>query len=373
MTDHITPADNTAAVPTGFSTKDYYYDLPERLIAQTPAEQRDHSRLMVLDRKTGEFKHRIFHDILDYLHPGDVLVVNDSKVIPARIYGKKIAENSSVAVEFLLLKQVEEDVWEVLLHPGRRLKPGAAVSFGDGILRADIVETVEDGNRIVRFTYDKEKYRTLYAVLDEIGNMPLPPYITHKLEDKSRYQTVYANEEGSAAAPTAGLHFTPELLDEIRAKGITVVPVMLHVGLGTFRPVKVDDVREHVMHAEYFSVSEEAADIINRAKAEGRRIVAVGTTSVRTLESVTDDNGIVHPIHGETRIFIYPGYRFRCVDCLITNFHLPESTLLMLISALSSRETVLSAYAEAIREEYRFFSFGDAMFITDDLTEDGSR
>ncbi len=354
----------------GYSTKDYYYDLPEALIAQTPTPERDHSRLMVLNRTTGEYKHRIFHDILSYLHKGDVLVVNDSKVIPARIFGKKIAENSTVAVEFLLLRQIEEDVWEVLLHPGRRLKPGAAVSFGDGILRADILETVEDGNRIVRFTYDKETYKTLYAVLDEIGNMPLPPYITHKLEDKTRYQTVYANEEGSAAAPTAGLHFTPELLDAIRAKGVTIVPVMLHVGLGTFRPVKVDHVRDHVMHAEYFSVSEEAAETINRAKAEGRRIVAVGTTSVRTLESATDENGILHPMHGETRIFIYPGYKFRCVDCLITNFHLPESTLLMLISALASRETVLRAYEEAIRERYRFFSFGDAMFITDDISED---
>ncbi len=354
----------------GYSTKDYYYELPEELIAQTPAAERDRSRLMVLDRYTGEYKHRIFHDILDYLHAGDVLVINDSKVIPARIFGKKIAENSTVAVEFLLLKQIREDVWEVLLHPGRRLKPGAAVSFGEGILRADILETVEDGNRIVRFTYDKETYKTLYAVLDEIGNMPLPPYITHKLEDKTRYQTVYANEEGSAAAPTAGLHFTPALLEEIRAKGVTIVPVMLHVGLGTFRPVKVDNVRDHVMHAEYFSVSEEAAEAINRAKAEGRRIVAVGTTSVRTLESATDENGIIHPVHGETRIFIYPGYKFRCVDCLITNFHLPESTLLMLISALSTREGVLRAYEEAIRERYRFFSFGDAMFITNDTTED---
>ncbi len=345
------------------STKDFFYELPERLIAQEPSAKRDESRLMVLDKKTGHLEHRIFRDILDYLQPGDVLVINDSKVIPARIYGKKIAENSSVAVEFLLLRQQAEDVWEVLLHPGRRLKPGAAVSFGDGILRADILETVADGNRIVRFTYDKNRYKTLYEVLDEIGNMPLPPYITKKLEDRSRYQTVYANEEGSAAAPTAGLHFTPELLDAIRQKGIEIVPVMLHVGLGTFRPVKVDNVRDHVMHAEYFSVSQEAADTVNRAKAEGRRIIAVGTTSVRTLESAADENGVLHAIRADTRIFIYPGYRFRCVDALITNFHLPESTLLMLISAFSSREIILSAYEEAIRREYRFFSFGDAMFI----------
>lgn len=355
---------------TILSTKDFYYDLPPELIAQTPAEKRDASRLMVLNRNTGERQHRIFHDIIDYLTPGDVLVINDSKVIPARIYGKKISENSNVSVEFLLLKQIDEDVWEVLLHPGRRLKPGAAVSFGGDILRADILETVEDGNRIVRFTYDKEKYQTLYAVLDEIGNMPLPPYITHKLEDKSRYQTVYAKEEGSAAAPTAGLHFTPQLLEDIRKKGITIVPVMLHVGLGTFRPVKVDNVKEHVMHAEYFSVSEEAAQTINTAKAEGRRIIAVGTTSVRTLESAADENGIVHAAHGETRIFIYPGYQFRVVDCLITNFHLPESTLLMLVSALTSKEMMLDAYKEAIREQYRFFSFGDAMFITDRLTKE---
>ncbi|MBR5870947.1 MAG: tRNA preQ1(34) S-adenosylmethionine ribosyltransferase-isomerase QueA [Clostridia bacterium] len=347
------------------STKDFYYDLPPHLIAQTPSPDRDGSRLMLLDRNTGAVKHHIFRDIIDYLQPGDVLVLNESKVIPARIYGKKIAENSTVAVEFLLLKQVDEDVWEVLLHPGRRLKPGAAVSFGDGILRADILETVEDGNRIVRFTYDRERYHNLYEVLDEIGNMPLPPYITAKLEDRSRYQTVYAKHEGSAAAPTAGLHFTPALLDRIREKGVEIVPVMLHVGLGTFRPVKVDNVEEHVMHAEYFSVSEEAAEKVNRAKAEGRRIIAVGTTSVRTLESATDENGVLHAMSGDTRIFIYPGYRFRCVDCLITNFHLPESTLLMLISALTSREIVLDAYAEAIREEYRFFSFGDAMFITD--------
>ncbi|MBO5649205.1 MAG: tRNA preQ1(34) S-adenosylmethionine ribosyltransferase-isomerase QueA [Clostridia bacterium] len=348
---------------TPLSTKDFYYDLPERLIAQTPAKNRDESRLMVLDRKTGSYRHKIFRDILDELHPGDVLVFNESKVIPARIYGTKISENSTVRVEFLLLKQMEEDVWEVLLHPGRRLKPGAAVSFGDGVLRADILETVEDGNRIVRFSYDRSRYKNLYEVLDEIGNMPLPPYITEKLEDRSRYQTVYAKHEGSAAAPTAGLHFTTALLEALRAKGVETVFVTLHVGLGTFRPVKVDNVEDHVMHAEFFSVSREAAETINRARSEGRRIIAVGTTSVRTLESAADENGILHAVQGDTRIFIYPGYRFRCVDALITNFHLPESTLLMLISALASRQTVMNAYAEAIREEYRFFSFGDAMLI----------
>ncbi len=351
------------AQDASLSTKDFYYDLPEERIAQTPMEPRDASRLMILDRHTGKTEHKIFHDIIDELVPGDVLVINDSKVIPARIYGKKIAENSTVNVEFLLLRQVEEDIWEVLLHPGRRLKPGAAVSFGDGILRADILETVADGNRIVRFTYDRAIYQNIYCVLDVIGSMPLPPYITKKLEDKNRYQTVYANESGSAAAPTAGLHFTKELLARIREKGVEIVPVMLHVGLGTFRPVKVDNVREHVMHAEYYSVSEEAASAINAAKARGSRVICVGTTSVRTLESATDGNGVVHASHGDTRIFIYPGYRFRAVDALITNFHLPESTLLMLVSALASREIVLQAYEEAIREGYRFFSFGDAMFI----------
>ena len=357
---------------SSLTTKDFWYDLPEELIAQTPSPERDGSRLMVLDRETGAWQHRVFRDIIEYLHPGDVLVINDSKVIPARLYGKKVAENSTVDVEFLLLRQQETDVWEVLLHPGRRLKPGAAVSFGDGILRADILETVADGNRIVRFSYDKSVFHNVYEVLDRIGSMPLPPYIKKKLEDKNRYQTVYAKEEGSAAAPTAGLYFTEALLDRIRAKGVDVVPVMLHVGLGTFRPVKVDNVRDHVMHAEYISVSEEAANRINAAKAAGGRIVAVGTTSVRTLESAADEKGIIHPIHGDTAIFIYPGYRFRAVDCLITNFHLPESTLLMLISALAGKEKIFAAYAEAIRERYRFFSFGDAMFITNDSVPDGT-
>ncbi len=354
---------------TTLTTADFAYDLPPELIAQTPSATRDGCRLMVLDRKTGNIEHHIFHDIIDMLHEGDVLVLNDSKVIPARIFGTKLyvngetAPETPVAVEFLLLRQIETDVWEVLLHPGRRLKPGASVSFSDGLLHADILKTVEDGNRIVRFSYDKTRFSNLYEVLDIIGSMPLPPYITKKLEDRDRYQTVYANEEGSAAAPTAGLHFTNELLDAIRAKGVKVVPVMLHVGLGTFRPVKVDNVKDHVMHAEYFSVSEEAASIINEAKASGHRIVACGTTSVRTLESAADENGIVHAMHGDTQIFIYPGYRFRAVDALITNFHLPESTLLMLVSALSSREIIMHAYEEAVKEQYQFFSFGDAMFI----------
>lgn len=354
---------------TSLTTSDFAYNLPEELIAQTPSETRDGCRLMVLDRKTGEIEHRVFHEIVDMLHEGDVLVLNDSKVIPARIFGTKLYENGEtapstpLAVEFLLLRQIENDVWEVLLHPGRRLKPGAAVTFSDGLLRADIIKTVEDGNRIVRFSYDKAKFSSLYEVLDIIGSMPLPPYITKKLEDRDRYQTVYANERGSAAAPTAGLHFTRELLDTIRQKGVKIVPVMLHVGLGTFRPVKVDNVKDHVMHAEYFSVSEEAARVINEAKAQGHRIVACGTTSVRTLESATDENGTVHAMHGDTRIFIYPGYKFRAVDALITNFHLPESTLLMLVSALSSREIIMHAYEEAVKERYQFFSFGDAMLI----------
>ena len=348
---------------TTLTTRDFDYDLPKELIAQTPMTPRDASRLMVLNRETKTIEHHIFRDVIDYLREGDVLVINDSKVIPARIYGKKISTDAQVTVEFLLLRQIETDVWEVLLHPGRRLKPGAAVAFGDGILRADIHETVADGNRIVRFSYDREKFSTLFEVLDIIGNMPLPPYITEKLEDKNRYQTVYANEAGSAAAPTAGLHFTKELLERIREKGIRIAPVMLHVGLGTFRPVKVDNVEDHVMHSEYFSVSRESADIINSARAAGGRVIAVGTTSVRTLESASDENGILHPIHGDTSIFIYPGYRFKMVDALITNFHLPESTLLMLISAFADKEYIFRAYEEAIREKYRFFSFGDAMLI----------
>ena len=346
-------------IKTDLTTKDFYYDLPPELIAQHPSEVRDASRLMVIDRRTGELEHKIFHDVIDYLNPGDVLVINNSKVIPARLYGVK--EGTGAEIEFVLLRQHSLDRWEVMVRPGRRVKPGTSIIFGDGLLRADVTEVLEGGNRMVEFVYDKKS--NIYDILDKIGNMPLPPYITERLADKSRYQTVYAKTEGSAAAPTAGLHFTDELLDRIRAKGIAVVPVMLHVGLGTFRPVKVDSITDHVMHSEYFSVSEEAAAEINARRAAGGRVVAVGTTSCRTLESVADDNGIIHPMHGDTGIFIYPGYRFKAVDALITNFHLPESTLLMLVSAFASREIMMNAYHEAIEQRYRFFSFGDACLI----------
>jgi len=347
-------------VPTTLTTKDFYYDLPEELIAQHPSEIRDMSKLLTIDRKTGELGHKVFHDIIDYLNPGDVLVINNSKVIPARLYGVK--EGTGAEIEFVLLRQHELDSWEVMVRPGRRVKPGSTIIFGEGLLRAEVNEILEGGNRMVKFVYDHSA-GSIYDLLDKIGSMPLPPYITERLADKSRYQTVYAKTEGSAAAPTAGLHFTEELLEKIKAKGIAVAPVMLHVGLGTFRPVKVDDLTEHVMHTEYFSVSEDSAKLINERRAAGGRIIAVGTTSCRTLESVTDDTGIVHPMHGDTGIFIYPGYKFKAVDALITNFHLPESTLLMLVSAFSSREIMLNAYETAIRERYRFFSFGDACFL----------
>ncbi len=347
-------------IPTELTTKDFFYNLPEELIAQHPSEVRDRSRLLTIDRKTGELSHEIFHDIIDHLNPEDVLVINNSKVIPARLYGVK--EGTGAEIEFVLLRQHELDSWEVMVRPGRRVKPGSVIIFGDGLLRAEVNEILEGGNRMVRFLYDHGK-GSIYDLLDKIGSMPLPPYITERLADKSRYQTVYAKTEGSAAAPTAGLHFTEELLDAIRKKGVAVVPVMLHVGLGTFRPVKVDSLTDHVMHSEYFSVSEESAKIINERRAAGGRIIAVGTTSCRTLESVTDDNGIVHAMHGDTGIFIYPGYKFKAVDALITNFHLPESTLLMLVSAFSSRDIMLNAYETAIKERYRFFSFGDACFI----------
>ena len=347
-------------IATELTTKDFYYDLPQELIAQHPSEVRDMSRLMTIDRRTGELSHKIFHDIVDLINPEDVLVINNSKVIPARLYGKKA--DTGIEVEFVLLRQHSLDHWEVMVRPGRRVKPGTTIIFGDGLLRADILETVDGGNRMVAFDYDHAN-GNIYDILDKIGNMPLPPYITEKLADKSRYQTVYAKTEGSAAAPTAGLHFTEELLDKIRAKGTAIVPVMLHVGLGTFRPVKVDAIRDHEMHSEYFSVSAEAADEINRRRAGGGRIIAVGTTSCRTLESVADDAGIIHPHEGDTGIFIYPGYKFKAVDALITNFHLPESTLLMLVSAFSSREIMLDAYKTAIEMKYRFFSFGDACFI----------
>lgn len=346
-------------IETDLTTKDFYYDLPEELIAQHPSKIRDMSKLMVVDRSTGEFEDKIFHDIIDYLNPGDTLVINNSKVIPARLYGDKA--DTGVKVEFVLLKQHELDRWEVMVRPGRRVKPGTSIIFGDGLLRADVIETVDGGNRIVQFFYDKSQ--TIYDILDRIGSMPLPPYITEKLEDKSRYQTVYAKTEGSAAAPTAGLHFTTELLDRIREKGVAVVPVMLHVGLGTFRPVKVDSITDHVMHSEYFSVSEEAAKTINSRKAAGGRTIAVGTTSCRVLESVAGDDGKIKAMDGDTGIFIYPGYKFKAVDALITNFHLPESTLLMLVSALAGRDLIMKAYKTAIEKKYHFFSFGDAMLI----------
>ena len=349
-------------VKTDLKTADFYYDLPEELIAQHPMEKRDTSRLMVLDRAAGTLAHRHFYDILDYLREGDVLVINDSKVIPARLYGY-VEGRPEAKIELLLLRQRALDTWETLVKPGKRARVGARLVFGDGLLTAIVKEIVEEGNRLIAFEYDREKHENIYSILHEIGMMPLPPYITERLEDKSRYQTVYAREEGSAAAPTAGLHFTPELLARVKEKGVAIAPVMLHVGLGTFRPVKVDKLDEHVMHTEFISVSEESAKLINERRAAGGRVIAVGTTSCRTLESVTDEKGIVHPVCGDTGIFIYPGYRFKAVDALITNFHLPESTLVMLVSAFYNREAVLEAYRTAVTEKYRFFSFGDAMLI----------
>lgn len=350
--------------PTGLKTSDFFFELPEALIAQHPTERRDDARLMVLDRKTGGISHRIFRDITDYLRPGDVLVVNDSKVIPARIYGKKIREDGTDAdAECLLLRQRSLDVWETIVRPGKRLKKGARIRFGDGLLEGVVDEVTDDGNRIIAFEYDKSGGRNLYSILDEIGRMPLPPYITEELKNNSDYQTVYAREEGSAAAPTAGLHFTEELLEKIRGMGVEIAPVMLHVGLGTFRPVKADSITDHVMHSEFFTVTEESAEKINRARAHGGRIVAVGTTSCRTLESASDEHGVVHAMCDDTGIFIYPGYRFKAVDMLVTNFHLPESTLVMLVSAFADRGTVMNAYKTAVEEKYRFFSFGDAMLI----------
>ena len=339
-------------------TSDFDYELPEELIAQTPVEPRDHSRLLVYRRKDGQIEHKHFYDIIDYLNPGDALVINETKVIPARLLGVK--EDTGVPVEVLLLRRQNATDWEALVRPGRRLRPGTVCSFGDGLLRCEVLGNVEEiGGRIVRFRCDG----VFEEVLDRLGEMPLPPYIHEKLQDASRYQTVYAKQEGSAAAPTAGLHFTPELLDRIRAKGITVVPVLLHVGLGTFRPVKVENAEEHVMHSEFCQVSPEAADTLNRIRRDGGRIVCVGTTSVRTLETMADDAGVIHPGARDTAIFIYPGVRIKAVDALITNFHLPQSTLLMLVSALTGREEALRVYREAVQERYRFFSFGDAMFI----------
>ncbi len=347
---------------TDLKTSDFFYDLPEERIAQHPMEQRDHSRLMVIDRKSGNIEHKHFYDIIDYIHPEDVLVINDSKVIPARLYGH-VEGREDASIELLLLRTRGLDTWETLVKPGKRAKIGNRLVFGDGLLYGEIIDIVEEGNRIVKFDYDHSEHSNVYEILHKIGLMPLPPYITERLSDISRYQTVYAKDEGSAAAPTAGLHFTPQLLKKIQDKGCAIVPVMLHVGLGTFRPVKADRIDEHIMHTEFISVSEESAKIINERKAAGGRIIAVGTTSCRTLESVADDNGIIHPISGDTGIFIYPGYKFKAVDALITNFHLPESTLLMLVSAFYSREKILEAYTTAVEKEYRFFSFGDAMFI----------
>lgn len=336
---------------------DFYFDLPGELIAQDPLEDRASSRLMFLDKNTGEIEHHIFREITDYLNPGDCLVLNNTKVIPARLWGKKA--ETGAGIEVLLLKRKENDVWETLVKPGKKARPGTVIEFGDGLLKAEVLEIVEEGNRLIRFAYDG----IFEEVLDQLGEMPLPPYITHKLQDKNRYQTVYAKYEGSAAAPTAGLHFTPELLQQIEQKGVSIAYVTLHVGLGTFRPVKEDNVLNHHMHSEYYEISQEAADLINQAKEQGGRVICVGTTSTRTIESAADEQGKLHACSGNTEIFIYPGYRFKVLDALITNFHLPESTLVMLVSALAGREQVLHAYAEAVKERYRFFSFGDAMFI----------
>lgn len=342
---------------TALKKSDFFYELPQELIAQDPLADRSASRLLVLHRDSGKTEHRVFTDIKTFLHAGDCLVLNNTKVIPARLMGKKA--ETGAAVELLLLKRREKDVWETLVRPGKKCRQGAKLVFGEGLLTAEILETVEEGNRLVRFSYDG----IFEEVLDKLGEMPLPPYITHKLADKNRYQTVYAKYEGSAAAPTAGLHFTKELLEEIEGMGIRTAYVTLHVGLGTFRPVKADNILEHHMHSEYYEVSEEAAEKINRTKAEGGRIICVGTTSCRTVESAAGEDGRVSAGCGNTEIFIYPGYRFKVLDALITNFHLPESTLVMLVSALAGREQVLAAYEEAVREKYRFFSFGDAMLI----------
>lgn len=342
---------------------DFYFDLPEELIAQDPLEDRSSSHLLMLDKTTGQTEHHVFKDIVDYLRPGDCLVLNNTKVLPARLMGTK--EDTGATIEVLLLKRRENDIWETLVKPGKKAKPGTKMVFGDGLLEAEVLEVVEEGNRLIQFRYEG----IFEEVLDKLGEMPLPPYITHKLQDKNRYQTVYARYEGSAAAPTAGLHFTKKLLQQIADKGVEIVYVTLHVGLGTFRPVKVDNILEHHMHSEYYQVTEEAAETINRAKKEGRRVICVGTTSCRTVESAAVEKGRIEAGCDNTEIFIYPGYEFKILDCLITNFHLPESTLVMLVSALAGKEHVMEAYEEAIRKKYRFFSFGDAMFITDSFTK----
>lgn len=337
--------------------QDFYFELPEELIAQDPLEDRSSSRLLVLDKHTGEVTHHVFREITEYLNPGDCLVINDTKVIPARLIGNK--EGTGAKVEVLLLKRKENDVWETLVKPGRKMKPGARLSFGDGLLTGEVLEVVEEGNRLIRFSYQG----IFEEILDQLGQMPLPPYITHQLEDKNRYQTVYAKHSGSAAAPTAGLHFTPELLERIKEKGVEIAHVTLHVGLGTFRPVKADDILEHHMHSEFYRIEASEAEKINHAKDSGHRVICVGTTSCRTVESAAGDDGRLKECSGWTEIFIYPGYEFKILDGLITNFHLPESTLIMLVSALAGREHVLAAYEEAVKEKYRFFSFGDACLI----------
>ena len=347
---------------TELKTSDFYYDLPEEQIAQHPMAERDTSRLMVLDRERGTVEHRVFRDITEYLRPDDVLVINDSKVIPARLFGHADGREEAT-LELLLLRQRELDTWETLVKPGKRARIGSRAVFGGGILTGEVIDVVEEGNRIKRIDYDREPYASIYEILHVIGIRPLPPYITEQLKENDRYQTVYAREEGSAAAPTAGLHFTPELLQKIKDMGVAIAPVMLHVGLGTFRPVKADRIEEHVMHTEFFSVSEESARIINERKARGGRLICVGTTSCRTIESVAREDGTIPAMSGDTGIFIYPGYRFKAVDALITNFHLPESTLLMLVSAFYDKESVMKAYETAVNEKYRFFSFGDAMLI----------
>lgn len=337
--------------------KEFDYYLPKELIAQDPLEDRSSSRLLVLDRATGEIEHKRFTDIIDYLNPGDCLVINDTKVIPARLYGTR--ENTGALIEILLLKRRAGDIWECLVRPGKKARPGTVIVFGEGLLKGEITEIIEDGNRLIHFEYEG----IFEELLDKLGQMPLPPYITHELKDKNRYQTVYAKHDGSAAAPTAGLHFTEELLERIEAKGVKLARVTLHVGLGTFRPVKVENIKEHRMHSEFFCIEKEQADIINSSKAAGGRVICVGTTSCRTVESAASEDGYIPAASGDTEIFIYPGYRFKALDCLITNFHLPESTLLMLVSALAGKDKIMYAYAEAVKEGYRFFSFGDAMFI----------
>ncbi|MDD2958130.1 MAG: tRNA preQ1(34) S-adenosylmethionine ribosyltransferase-isomerase QueA [Lachnospiraceae bacterium] len=338
-------------------TSDFNYELPQELIAQDPLEDRSSSRLMTLDKNTGALEHHIFREIVEYLNPGDCLVINNTKVIPARLYGSK--EGTEAKIEVLLLKRKENNIWETLVKPGKKCKVGTRISFGDGILTGEVVDVVDEGNRLIRFSYEG----VFEEILDQLGQMPLPPYITHQLKDKNRYQTVYARYDGSAAAPTAGLHFTPKLLSQIREKGVNIAEVTLHVGLGTFRPVKVEDVTKHHMHSEFYVIEESQAELINKTRSSGGRIISVGTTSCRTLESASDENGVLHAGSGWTEIFIYPGYRFKLIDALITNFHLPESTLLMLVSALAGKEHIMAAYEEAVKDHYRFFSFGDAMFI----------